>query len=72
LEQEGAIVGSVHRREYISDNFAAARLDNCGRILDAEGGLRDANAEKAVRGVGAALTGMLDKLAGFDRATLVA
>jgi NAD(P)H-dependent FMN reductase len=40
--------------------------------FDAEGGLRDANAEEAVRGVGAALTGMLDKLAGLDRATLVA
>jgi len=49
----------------IPDSFA---LGAAHQAFGAEGGLRDANAETAVRGIGAALTGTLGKLAGFGRA----
>ena len=49
----------------IPDSFA---LGAAHQAFRAEGGLRDANAETAVRGIGAALTGTLEKLARFGRA----
>jgi hypothetical protein len=49
----------------IPDSFA---LGAAHQAFGAEGGLRDANAETAVRGIGAALTVTLDKLAGFGHA----
>jgi hypothetical protein len=47
-------------------------LSAAHQALDADNGLKDANPEKAVRGIGAALTRTLDKIARFDRETLVA
>jgi chromate reductase, NAD(P)H dehydrogenase (quinone) len=53
----------------IPDSFA---LGAAHQAFDADGRLKDANAEKAVRGVGAALTGTLDKFASFNRTNLAA
>jgi chromate reductase len=49
----------------IPDSFA---LGAAHHAFGAEGGLIDANAETSVRGIGTALTGTLDKLAGFGHA----
>jgi chromate reductase len=49
----------------IPDSFA---LGAAHQAFGAEGSLRDANAETAVRGIGAALARTLDKFAGFSRA----
>jgi chromate reductase len=49
----------------IPDSFA---LGAAHQAFGAEDGLRDSNAETAVRGIGAALAGTLDKFAGFGRA----
>src|SRR5258705_3427934 len=49
----------------IPDSFA---LSAAHQAFGTEGSLRDANAETAVRRIGAALTGTLDKFAGFSRA----
>jgi chromate reductase len=49
----------------IPDSFA---LGAAHQAFGAEGDLRDTNAETAVRGIGAALTGTLDKFAGFGHA----
>ncbi len=49
----------------IPDYFA---LGTAHQAFGAEGGLTDANAETAVRGIGAGLAGTLDKFAGFGPA----
>ncbi len=49
----------------IPDSFA---LGTAHQAFGAEGGLTDANAETAVRGIGAGLAGTLDKFAGFGPA----
>ena len=49
----------------IPDSFA---LGAAHQAFGAEGDLRDAIAETAVRAIGAALTGTLDKFAGLDHA----
>jgi chromate reductase, NAD(P)H dehydrogenase (quinone) len=53
----------------IPDSFA---LGAAHQAFDAQGRLRDASVEKAVRGVGAALAATAAKIAAFDRASLVA
>jgi chromate reductase, NAD(P)H dehydrogenase (quinone) len=53
----------------IPDSFA---LGAAHQAFDAEGCLKDANVEKAVRGVGTALSGTLDKFARIDRVNLAA
>ncbi|MEH2561283.1 chromate reductase [Bradyrhizobium sp. AZCC 2289] len=49
----------------IPDSFA---LGAAHQAFGTEGGLKDANAETAVRAIGAALTATLEKFAGFGRA----
>jgi NAD(P)H-dependent FMN reductase len=53
----------------IPDSFA---LGAAHQAFDAQGRLKDASVEKAVRGVGAALAATSAKIAAFDRASLVA
>jgi chromate reductase, NAD(P)H dehydrogenase (quinone) len=53
----------------VPDSFA---LGAAHQAFDAQGRLRDANVEKAVRGVGAALAATTAKIATFDHASLVA
>jgi len=53
----------------IPESFA---LGAAHQLFDAEGGLKDADVEKAVRGVGAALAGMVTRIGTRDRASLAA
>ena len=53
----------------IPESFALGAAHQC---FDAEGGLKDANAEKAVRAVGAALAEMIGRIGAGDRGSLAA
>jgi len=53
----------------IPESFALGAAHQC---FDAEGGLKDANAEKAVRAVGAALAEMIGRIGAGDRSSLAA
>jgi chromate reductase, NAD(P)H dehydrogenase (quinone) len=55
--------------QVIPESFALGAAHQC---FDAEGGLKDANVEKAVRGVGAALAEMLTRIGTCDRGSLAA
>jgi chromate reductase len=53
----------------IPESFALGAAHQC---FDAEGGLKDGNVEKAVRGVGAALAEMITRIGASDRGSLAA
>jgi chromate reductase, NAD(P)H dehydrogenase (quinone) len=53
----------------IPNSFALGAAHPC---FDAEGGLKDADVEKAVRGVGAALAEMVTRFGTRDRGSLAA
>jgi chromate reductase, NAD(P)H dehydrogenase (quinone) len=53
----------------IPESFALGAAHQC---FDAEGGLKDGNVEKAVRGVGAALAEMITRIGASDRSSLAA
>ena len=53
----------------IPESFALGAAHQC---FDAEGGLKDADAEKAVRGVGTALAEMVTRIGRSDRGSLAA
>ena len=53
----------------IPESFALGAAHQC---FDAEGGLKDANVESAVRGVGAALAEMISRIGASDRSSLAA
>ena len=53
----------------IPESFA---LGAAHQLFDADGGLKDADVEKAVRGVGAALAGMVTRIGTRDRGSLAA
>jgi chromate reductase len=53
----------------IPESFALGAAHQC---FDAEGGLKDANAEKAVRAVGTALAEMISRIGAGDRSSLAA
>jgi chromate reductase len=53
----------------LPESFALGAAHQC---FDAEGGLKDANAEKAVRAVGAALAEMISRIGAGDRSSLAA
>jgi chromate reductase, NAD(P)H dehydrogenase (quinone) len=53
----------------IPESFALGAAHEC---FDADGGLKDANVERAVRGVGAALAEMLARIGASDRSSLAA
>jgi len=57
---------SVH---VIPESFA---LGAAHQFFDADGGLKDANAERAVRGVGAALAEMITRFGTRDRSRFAA
>jgi chromate reductase, NAD(P)H dehydrogenase (quinone) len=53
----------------IPESFA---LGAAHQAFDAEGGLKDANVERAVRGVGASLAEMVTRIGTCDRGSLAA
>lgn len=59
-------IGCAH---IIPESFA---LGTAHQFFEAEGGLKDANVERAVRGVGAALAEMVTKIGTCDRGNLAA